>query len=105
MFIFGHISGDYFFEEGDSLELSSPRYPRRYPNKYNCAWSLHSVGCQFSVQCSDLYTRPSCPGPTWRPLTKCEGDYLRFYSDNLQTEVNSKLNAFIVMLSVFLFEA
>ena len=20
-------------------------------------------------------------GPTWRPLTKCEGDYLRFYSD------------------------
>ena len=45
------------------------------------------MGCQFSVQCSDLYTRPSCPGPTWRPLTKCEGDYLRFYSDNLQTEV------------------
>ena len=93
MFIFGHISGDYFFEEGDSLELSSPRYPRRYPNKYNCAWSLHAVGCQFSVQCSDLYTRPSCPGPTWRPLTKCEGDYLRFYSDNLQTEVNYKLKA------------
>ena len=86
--------GDYFFEEGDSLELTSPRYPGRYPNKYNCAWSLHAVGCQFSVQCSDLYTRPSCPGPTWRPLTKCEGDYLRFYSDNLQTEV--KMNKVLI---------
>ena len=30
-----------------------------------------------------MFTRPSCPGPTWRPLTKCQGDYLRFFSDNL----------------------
>ena len=36
-----------------------------------------AAGCQYRVECDDLYTRPSCPGPTWRPLTKCEGDFLR----------------------------
>ena len=81
--------GEYSFEEGDVLQLTSPRYPRRYPNKHDCAWRLRASGCQFAVECSDLYTKPSCPGPTWRPLTRCEGDYLRFYSDNLQTEVST----------------
>ena len=81
--------GEYSFEEGDTLQLTSPRYPRRYPNKHDCAWRLRASGCQFAVACADLYTKPSCPGPTWRPLTRCEGDYLRFYSDNLQTEVST----------------
>ena len=81
--------GEYSFEEGDALQLTSPRYPRRYPNKHDCAWRLRASGCQFAVACADLYTKPSCPGPTWRPLTRCEGDYLRFYSDNLQTEVST----------------
>ena len=82
--------GEYSFQEGDALQLTSPRYPRRYPNKHDCAWRLRASGCQFAVACADLYTKPSCPGPTWRPLTRCEGDYLRFYSDNLQTEVSTQ---------------
>ena len=84
--------GEYYFEEGDSLDLLSPKYPKRYPNKHNCQWSLHAVGCQFSVVCTDLYTKPTCLGPTWTPLTRCEGDYLRFYSDNLQPEVSKICN-------------
>ena len=48
---------------------------------------VQATGCQFNVFCNDLYTKPSCPGPTWRPLTKCEGDYLRFASPPLQMEV------------------
>ena len=51
--------------------------------------SCQASGCQFKIVCSDLYTKPSCPGPTWRPLTRCEGDYLRFHSDNLQVEKDS----------------
>lgn len=82
----------YIFEEYDSLSLTSPGYPRRYPNNHNCKWTLQSSGCQFNVQCHDMYTKPSCRGDTWRPLTKCEGDYLRFYSDPLPslTELDKK---------------
>ena len=54
--------GEYFFEDGDSLQLVSPNYPGRYPNKYNCIWKLHAVGCQFNVVCDDLYTKPTCQG-------------------------------------------
>ena len=78
---------NYFAEYWSTVLQYTVQVYFRYPNKYNCAWSLHAVGCQFSVQCSDLYTKPTCPGPTWKPLTRCEGDYLRFFSDNLQTEV------------------
>ena len=54
--------GKYLFEEGDLLELTSPGYPKRYPNRYNCQWDLEASGCQFKVECDDLFTRPSCSG-------------------------------------------
>ena len=28
------------FEEGDRLDLTSPKYPQHYPNRYNCEWNL-----------------------------------------------------------------
>ena len=48
---------------------------------------VQATGCQFNIICNDLYTKPACQGPTWRPLTKCEGDYLRFHSANIKMEV------------------
>eukprot|EP00090_Calanus_glacialis_P033161 TRINITY_DN55000_c0_g1_i1.p1 TRINITY_DN55000_c0_g1~~TRINITY_DN55000_c0_g1_i1.p1 ORF type:complete len:248 (+),score=72.63 TRINITY_DN55000_c0_g1_i1:28-744(+) len=82
----GSCPGKYLFEEGDTLQLTSPGYPKRYPNNHNCQWGLEASGCQFNVVCDDLFTRPVCSGPTWRPLTQCEGDYLRFYSDPMPVE-------------------
>ena len=59
----GSCPGKYLFEDGDSLELTSPGYPsRRYPNQYNCQWNLEASGCQFNVICDDLFTRPVCSG-------------------------------------------
>merc|ERR1712083_910141 len=72
--------GTYWFEEGDSISITSPSYPKHYPNGHNCRWELQASGCQFNIECNDMYTRPLCQGPTWKPLTSCEGDYLRFFS-------------------------
>lgn len=83
--------GKYGLEEGDKLNILSPGYPENYPNKFDCTWKLQAIGCQFRIECSDMYTRPSCIGETWKPLRKCHGDYLRFYSPgkaNNQTEVD-----------------
>merc|ERR1712050_651707 len=82
----GSCPGNYIFEEGDSMQFPSPNYPKHYPNRYNCQWALEANGCQFNIECDDLFTRPVCSGPTWRPLTKCEGDYLRFHSDPMPVE-------------------
>ena len=43
------------------------------------------------------------PGPTWKPLTSCEGDYLRFYSPPMpsvtKTEAQDRLKDRKVLIS------
>lgn len=58
----GSCPGKYIFEEGDSMQLTSPNYPKPYPNRYNCQWGLEAHGCQFNIECQDLFTRPVCSG-------------------------------------------
>jgi len=85
--------GKYVIEEGDELNIVSPGYPNNYPNRFDCTWRLKAIGCQFRVECSDMYTKPSCVGDTWQPLTKCQGDYLRFYSPeeaNIEAPLNQR---------------
>ena len=71
--------------------------------KYYYCVSLQATGCQFNIVCHDLYTKPTCPGPTWKPLTTCEGDYLRFHSADLQVEVELHQSPYNCVLSLTYF--
>ncbi|CAL4113097.1 unnamed protein product, partial [Meganyctiphanes norvegica] len=67
--------GQHVINPGESLNIQSAKYPKKYPKNENCAWE---IGCSSPKATIDL----TCSDFNIHETKNCKNDYLSMYDDS-----------------------